>query len=159
RQETAEKGLLDLLRSVHKQEEAGVEGTQIEVVERSRLNWIEDSGVAGFPTRWLLSCGEETLVLAKLEEKWGIRSHPKDRNAPGRLLSRDLTLDYAQGVAEDYVRAAGAWSLADPSAPWRMGPASERQLKVLRKMQVQHAPGVTKGQASDLLAKRFMKHR
>ncbi len=159
RQETAEKGLLDLLRSVHKQEEAGVEGTQIEVVERSRLNWIEDSGVAGFPTRWLLSCGEETLVLAKLEEKWGIRSHPKDRNAPGRLLSRDLTLDYAQGVAEDYVRAAGAWSLADPSAPWRMGPASERQLKVLRKMQVQHAPGVTKGQASDLLAKRFMRHR
>ena len=156
-QTSAERGLLELLRSVHEQPEAGVVGAEIEVVERSRLNWVEDPQPAG--SRWLLSCGEETLVLGKLEEQWWVRAYPRDKNAPGRLLFRDLTLDYAQGVAEDYVRAAGAWSLADPTAPWRMGPASERQVELLQKMRAGYREGLTKGEASDLLSRRFMKHR
>jgi superfamily II DNA or RNA helicase len=160
RPETAEKGLLELLRTVHAQKEAGRRvGVQIEVVERSRLSWVEDPQPEGIPSRWLLSCGEETLTLARLDERWAVRAYPRDRNAPPRLLFRDLTLDYAQGVAEDYVRAAGAWGLVDPAAGWRHAPASERQLQLLQKMRVPHHEGISKGEASDLLSRRFMKHR
>ena len=154
---SAEKGLLETLRAVHGQAQAGQEGAQIEVVERGRLHWIEDERPEG--SRWLLSCGEETLVLGRLDAKWAIRSLPRDRQAAGRLLYRDLTLEYAQGVAEDYVRAAGAWGLVDPGASWRRVPASEKQLELLRKMKVVTRPGLTKGEASDLLSKRFLKHR
>lgn len=156
-QKSAEAGLLETLREVHGQAEAGKQDAQIEVVERGRLHWVEDARPEG--SRWLLSCGEETLVLGRLDGKWGIRSLPRDRGQAGKLLYRDLTLDYAQGVAEDYVRAAGAWGLVDSAASWRRGPASEKQVELLRKMQVAVREGLTKGEASDLLAKRFLKHR
>jgi hypothetical protein len=155
-QRSAEGGLLDLLRSVQGQTEAGIVGAQIEVVERGRLHWVEDRRPEG--SRWLLSAGVETLILSRLEGKWGIRVAPRG-DAGSRLIYRDLTLDYAQGVAEDYVRAAGAWNLADPGASWRGIPASIKQIDLLKKLGVEYKIGISKGEASDLLSRRFMSRR
>jgi hypothetical protein len=57
------------------------------------------------------------------------------------------------GVAEDLAREAQAEKLVDPDAPWRQQPASEKQIAALVRCRVKLRTGLTKGEASDLLAR------
>jgi ATP-dependent helicase IRC3 len=164
REETAEGGVRALLESIRGgrsaedlvSEPAGaIEAAAVEIVDRSRLSWIEDMAPSG--KRYLLAAGDETLVLVQHEGAWAIRSMPRNRQAQSRLLYRDLTLEYASGVAEDYVRRAGVWSLAAADARWRRDEPSDGQIRLLQKMQL--AVPKTKGEASDLLSQRFMRYR
>jgi hypothetical protein len=67
-------------------------------------------------------------------------------------LATGLSLEYAQGAAEDYARQAGAGALVNPKAEWRRRPASDKQRWLLRKLHIPHAAEVTAGEASDLLS-------
>ena len=71
---------------------------------------------------------------------------------PPLVVGAGLSLGYAQGVAEDRARALGARALVDPHAKWRADPATPKQLATLRRFRVKVAPGLTKGEASDLLS-------
>ena len=55
------------------------------------------------------------------------------------------------GRAEDRVRQAGAAALVAKDAPWRMRPASEKQRALLTKLRIAARPGLTAGEASDLI--------
>jgi len=67
------------------------------------------------------------------------------------VLGEGLDLGYAQGLAEDYVRSLGDGALVHPRARWRRRPASEKQLALLRSHQIPIRPGLTAGEASDLI--------
>ena len=72
------------------------------------------------------------------------------RNGHEQLAS-GVDLGYAHGIAEDYVRAAGAQALAAPYARWRGKPMNGAQAGELRRLGVTPRDGVTKGEASDLI--------
>jgi len=72
------------------------------------------------------------------------------------LSSRPLPLDYALGVAEDWARSQttqSAWARKD--APWRMEPATQKQIDALKKSKVKFNYGITKGEAAQILDGKF----
>ncbi|MQA92815.1 MAG: hypothetical protein GEU90_21765 [Gemmatimonas sp.] len=67
-------------------------------------------------------------------------------------LASGLDLGFATGIGEDYARKLGATRLSDPKARWRRQPATEKQLRALKRWKVKVRPDLTKGEASDLLS-------
>ncbi len=69
------------------------------------------------------------------------------------------TLEWAQQHAEIKARLLQGDErkliLVDSSAPWRVHPASIKQLYTLRKFGIEHKPDITAGEASDLISKTF----
>jgi hypothetical protein len=63
-----------------------------------------------------------------------------------------LPLAYAQGLAEDFARRQGVARLVEAEAPWRQQPATEKQTVLLQRLGLAVRPGLTKGEAADLLA-------
>jgi hypothetical protein len=112
------------------------------------MHWVA-SGTVTF----VLTLGKEgSLLLEPDGERWHVILRGRTQT---RELAKGLPLDYAQGTAEDFARTAGAAALVDPGAAWRSAPASDRQLAALRRCRIRAIPGLTKGEASDLLAARF----
>ncbi|WP_018086878.1 DEAD/DEAH box helicase [Desulfurispora thermophila] len=68
-----------------------------------------------------------------------------------RLNGQPLPLEYAQGIAEDWARANITLQFADKKSPWRKQPASYKQLTLLGRMGIRIWPGMTAGEASDLI--------
>ena len=122
-----------------------------ELFGRDRLHWIEVSG------RWVLSAGEgELLVLDEVRD--GAYRVLLVGAKSARILARDLDLGYAQGAAEEAVRAREAVTLADTKASWRRQPASAGQLAYLARLGVT-APVKTKGEASDAINEAVARQR
>ena len=67
------------------------------------------------------------------------------------LLANGLDLGYAQGRAEDEARRLNRAHLADPNAPWRRKPVSDKQRAVLDKLGIRVVYGMTAGDASDVI--------
>jgi ATP-dependent helicase IRC3 len=137
------------------QEYAAFVATQDRLVSESvdlfathRLNWIAD-----VENRFILPIPPDGTVYLTTEDhqRWNVEVAGK--NQPRRVIASDLDLGYAQGTAEDYVRGLGVSWLVKRDAPWRLQPASEKQLEALRRWRVAVQPGLTKGEASDLLTK------
>ena len=84
----------------------------------------------------------------------GADSWTVERSEDGQrdVIHRELPLDYAMGVAEDYARREGSLVLIDPRAGWRDEPATEKQVNALCRWRVPVGQGLTKGEASNLLA-------
>ena len=80
--------------------------------DRRGLHWISDG------PRYLLSCGQETLILFATSTDWRVSSLRRGDGGGPKLLWEGFTLEYAQGVAEDYARNLGALPLvsAKPAA-------------------------------------------
>lgn len=129
----------------------GFTAAEADLFNRKDINWLRhESG------RWLLSLGKAgELRLVPLElGKWAAVWAPPGTNGRGRrLLARDVDIGYAMGVAEEWLRAnaRGATALVDKSAPWRRGPVSGNQLRLLKRLEIPAAPGMTAGEASDLI--------
>ena len=158
REEVAEAGVAELIRTVsakspevRQQLEGVLQAETIDLVNRKRLHWIKDAH------RWLLSAGLETLALVKEGDLWAVRSLPRGQES--RKLFSGLTLEYAQGAAEDYIRKQGVEILAMGGAKWRNAPATQAQLDRLREWKVPHLPGITKGDASDLMTRHLNRRR
>ncbi len=62
-----------------------------------------------------------------------------------------LPLDYCMGVCEDFARKLNSAKYALKTAEWRNDPATEKQLKVLRKNGISYHEGISKGEAAELL--------
>jgi len=120
----------------------------VDLFAKRSLHWVRAGG------RFALSLGTAgTLVLLPVGAGW--RAVVRSRDGI-KLLGDRLPLDYAQGTAEDYARNVGAGALVDPAAPWRAALATPRQIVALERCGIPSRPGLTKGEASDLLSAAFV---
>ena len=72
------------------------------------------------------------------------------------LTERPLPISYAQGVAEDYVRANQLESYAARDAAWLKKPASEAQMDLLkREFNIVPPQGTTRGEAQEIIRRAF----
>jgi hypothetical protein len=108
-----------------------------------RLRWLRHREC------WLVSLGSTgTLALVPDGSRWRVlRLH----GAKHEQLASGVDLGYAHGIAQDYVRAAGAQALAAPYARWRANPMNGAQANLLRRLGIIAPEGATKGEASDLI--------
>lgn len=87
-------------------------------------------------------------VLRQYREQGPPGAYPRDAT---EALARGLDLGYAQGLAEDYVRQAGASALNNPRAAWRRKEPSEAALKFARRLGARVPDGVSAGELSELI--------
>ncbi|MEE3918220.1 hypothetical protein V2I01_04985 [Micromonospora sp. BRA006-A] len=109
---------------------------------RSGLSWVpvDDS--------FVLSCGDAALIVRPAGEpdRWRAINVPR-AGAPA-ILGDKLTLEYAQGVAEEFAQAPAPSS---PAPTRRGGPGrSAPQRRLLDSLRL--GPAATSGEASDLIA-------
>jgi ATP-dependent helicase IRC3 len=148
-----QRGAVAAIAEQEAQAEGGAAGERlvaqaVDLFARRPMHWVRAGG------RFALSLGTAgTLVLLPAGTGW--RAVVRSRDGI-KLLGDRLPLEYAQGAAEDYARKAGARALVDPAAPWRMAPATDRQLAALRRAGLPSRSGVTRGEASDLLSAAFV---
>jgi superfamily II DNA or RNA helicase len=117
----------------------------VDLFRNHRLHWVSTNAA-----RHALSLGDGVIVLASNDQaRW--RVVRIDRRGAHEVIAEGLDLGFAQGVAEDYARRAGAGVLVSRTANWRRTPASEGQVAALRKFGIPVRPGITKGEASDLI--------
>jgi superfamily II DNA or RNA helicase len=126
---------------------------KVDLFKRRPLHWIQIDPNA---QQFMLPLGEGFLTLeSDGHDVWDVRRYAGS-DEPSTTLDHGLSLEMAQGIAEEAARANGAGRLVDPEAPWRQQPASEKQLATLRRMRIEiPEEGLTKGAASDLLSVRF----
>jgi hypothetical protein len=125
----------------------------VELFRTRPLHWV-----AAGAQRFALAIGEHgTLILEARGDTWTVAQLTRERREVPLLTGPDL--GYAQGWAEDHARQLGARALIDRAAPWRLAPASEKQLETLRRCRIPVPRGVTKGAAADLLTATFARPR
>ena len=108
-----------------------------------RLRWLRHREC------WLVSLGAMgTLALVPDGSRWRVL---RLQGSKHDQLASGVDLGYAHGIAEDYVRAAGAQALAAPYARWRAKPMNVAQANLLRRLGITAPEGATKGEASDLI--------
>jgi superfamily II DNA or RNA helicase len=156
-----EKGVSELagLREQRLVREGRIEAREVSLFAQQKLSW---STVR--PGQWTLSAGDDMLVVkltggAEGYERYAVDRFPR-HGAPTRLQS-NLDLGLAMGVAEDAARATPDFDevLVDRNAVWRGGPATDKQVKALRKMRVAVPDGCSRGEASDLMAAAIARRR
>jgi ATP-dependent helicase IRC3 len=115
----------------------------VDLFARHRFHWVPAGG--GFT----LATGRGQLTLRpEPGGTWQVVDRGPRRRA---LVAGGVSLEDAQGIAEDLVRARRAEHLVDPSAPWRGQAATDRQRAALTRCGIPIPPELTRGQASDLL--------
>lgn len=119
----------------------------VDLFERSAFTWTP---VAGGHFR--LTAGDGRYIwLRNMPEGYSVLLIPTEGERES-LSEAPLTMGYAQGVAEDWVRLHGVGVLVERDAKWRRKPATEKQLDLLRKWAVPHDPEtITAGDASGLI--------
>jgi hypothetical protein len=67
------------------------------------------------------------------------------------VLLAEVTMEYAQGVAEDYIRRHGVSHLTAADAPWRARKPSPKAVAAAKKWRLTVDPGWTAGELSEAL--------
>lgn len=127
---------------------------------RAGLAWV-GTHVEGAPRRYVLSLGEHgTVVLANLtpgdDDGWAAQHQAAHGN---RTLIRDVGMEIAQGVAEDFARTLPVGALVDPDASWRKRPPSEKHRNAARKWRLDPDRYATAGELSDAITARAARPR
>lgn len=143
-----------LLQTVHDASARG-QGIQDELGELvsvpvnlfRKMSWVQLAG-----GRWTLSLPDGRLELAPAADGWSVTRLANSKR-PERI-AEGVTLEWAQGIAEEQVRSEKAEWLTDPERPWRRRPASEKQRRILEGKGLWN-PDMTAGEASDLLTVLF----
>lgn len=76
-----------------------------------------------------------------------------------RVLIRDVALEVAQGVGEDFIRKQGGGALVDRDAAWRSRKPSAKQRALAKRLGVKLPKGATAGDVSDLLTEAMASRR
>jgi superfamily II DNA or RNA helicase len=123
-----------------------------DLFDRRRLHWLT------IGRRWVMGLGDGHLLALDPtgERSWRVLLV---RRTGARILASGLDLGYAQGAAEETVRANGKVSLVDTRAPWRRRPISPGQRGKLRAMGVRTPADMTKGQAADLITEQLAREQ
>jgi len=134
-------------RKVREQHEAEgrLVAQTVDLFRRRALNWVQAD-----PTRYVLTIAGGLIVLRTSNlATWRVEHVSRDQST---VVAQGLDLGYAQGVGEDFARRRGAGTLVNPDAAWRRYPATDKQIGALQRWRIPYWAGITKGQASDLLA-------
>jgi hypothetical protein len=95
------------------------------------------------------------MVLSPMPEtpdRWTVRHvQPQVHRT---VVWRDLSLAYAQGLAEDRAQSAGAGGLVNPQAHWRRAPVSNhpKMTAFLTMWGIPMPDGMTAGEAADVIS-------
>jgi hypothetical protein len=122
------------------------------------MNWIR-AGDDTFRLQYPWGDGTEVLNVAKdLLGHFDISVTLRPTDPSGTVRQRTLAaqvqgVEAALHLAEAFVmqERRSVSRITDKSAPWRVGPASDKQKGMLRGLKVPFRPGISKGEASDLI--------
>lgn len=139
------------------------EKTTWEFKKPPRAAWVRVRDVA--PPTWAVDCGQDhgfVAVIDRGDDGWDSLLVPK-RGPEVRLADGPVDFELARGLGEDVARQAA--QLTHGKAKWRNGPATEKQLEMLRKFRVDidaleaacDDKGLTCGVASDAVTEQFVK--
>lgn len=124
---------------------------EADLFDRKKINWLPLSN-----GNWVLSGEKGALHLENQGDgKWDATLRPYDKSIAVRKVAEGYDLAMTMGIAEDKVvrpTLARTQALIDPTAPWRGGKASAKQLEILKDKRIPIPNGLTKGQASDLIS-------
>ena len=118
---------------------------RVDLFRQHRFAWTHAADAG----RFVLPTGNGIIAIVEEADGYVVRLAERDRKAE---LARGVDVGYAQGVAQDYIRARGVERLVDPAAAWRRKPASVKQLAALKRMRQRSRAGMTAGAASDMIA-------
>jgi ATP-dependent helicase IRC3 len=123
---------------------------RVDLFRRRPLYWMHDGD------NFVLSLGNRGWMVlsptAEASERWTARYV---QSQGGRsVVARDLSLAYAQGLAEDRARSAGAGRLVNPHAHWRHAPVSThpKMTALLDTWGIPMPDGMTAGEAADVIS-------
>jgi ATP-dependent helicase IRC3 len=148
---TATRVLADRDRDTRPAAPAGGElvSVPLDLFARHRFHWVNAGG------RFVLPTGPGQVILGPDPAQAGAWTVVERGRRRRELVARGVSLEDAQGIAEDLVRRSRAGALVDREAPWRHLPPTGRQLAQLARLAIPAPPGLTRGQASDLLTAHF----
>lgn len=139
----------------------------IRFFDRASMAWSQHGDRWSIPYRVRNTEEEritETIALMPTDGRYDVvlvtqaRSHADKaqvRNAV-RYIARDLDLGYAQGAAEEAIRAKGHRLLASKAAAWRDEPATPGQRRYMGRLRIKASPDMTRGEASDAIERATM---
>lgn len=116
----------------------------VDLFRGRRFHWVSAA-----EQRFVLSVGKGVIILTPDGTGWTAKFNSGEGSI---LLASGKPLVWAQGLSEDYARQLRADALIDPHAAWRTKPASGKQLATLQKFKIRPIPGITAGEASDLIS-------
>jgi superfamily II DNA or RNA helicase len=101
-----------------------------------------------------LGRGEYLTCARTVLNRWEVVLRSPEPGADGKSVSSDPRLESAIGRADRCVSLDRPQSLglADLRAGWRRQPATDKQLEYLKRAHLQVPPGISRGQASHLIA-------
>ena len=127
---------------------AGGENREIDLFERSNYLWLPTSG-----GNYKLSLFGESLHLRNNGGQYVPFRVPAGEKNAIPLSESYLSLGYAQGVAEDYIRQNKALARAiDKNAKWRGDKPTDKQLETMNRMKIQYNSDTTKGEATQMIS-------
>lgn len=121
------------------------------MARREGLAWVQIHRDGELTKRYVLSLGGAKLYLFATGDDWDVVAQQDGQDRP---LIRHVSMELAQGVAEDYVRKVAPPNtarLVDAKAAWRRGRPSPAQVAAAGKWRLDVDPKWTKGQLSDAL--------
>ncbi len=121
---------------------------EIDFFGRSQFAWVQVGDA------WHLPISDKKDIWVRRTSANGYRTILHDSGIAHPLSNRELPLDYATGLAEDWVRNNTTGVLARKDAKWRSDSVSEKQLAALAMFGIRD-PNLAKGDASDLLRIKF----
>jgi ATP-dependent helicase IRC3 len=118
---------------------------EVALFGRERLNTWEpfDEGC------WKMNIAGQAILIRPDGVEWTVLV---SRGDDCRSLASGLSLEYAQGVGEDYARSLLKQIFADQNAGWRKKPATPAQIAMLHKFRIHTSGFLTAGEASDLIS-------
>ncbi len=101
-----------------------------------------------------LGRGEYLTCARTLLDQWEVTLLSPHREVDGSVVAAERRLAGAISKAEGFVRQtrSQALDLVDLRASWRRRPATEKQIEWLKRVHVAPPPGISRGQASHLIA-------
>lgn len=132
------------------------------VKEMVSMSWLK-AGEDNYRLQYPWADGTEVLSVERdLLGHYDITLTLRPNGQPGQpaptprqrtICAQVSTLENALALAESFVQSErrSASRLTDKSAPWRFRPASQGQIGFLRKLKVTFQPGISSGEASDLI--------
>jgi superfamily II DNA or RNA helicase len=128
---------------------------RVDLFRRRPLYWTHDG------ENFVLSLGNDGwMVLSPMPDtpdRWTVRQvQPQGHRT---VVWRDLSLAYAQGLAEDRARSGGAGGLVNPRAHWRQAPVSShpKMTALLTRWGRSIPAGMTAGEAADVISLELLK--
>jgi hypothetical protein len=124
---------------------------RVDLFRRRPMYWMRDAD------RFVLSLGNDGWMVLSPDtedgaDRWTVRHiQPQgDRT----VVWRDLSMAYAQGLAEDRARNAGAGGLVNPNARWRQAPVSDhpKMTALLATWGMPIPDDMTAGEAADTIS-------